>query len=108
MYFERHDIHLFFCEENPAKFLCKTCPGHLCENCKTEHKKKKKTRNHEILSLISNNEGMVDLLYCTEHTKKKLEYNVTATVVKNQSVQIASYNLIMDISWNRCPPFTKE
>lgn len=70
--------------------------------------RRKKTRNHEILSLISNNEGMVDLLYCTEHTKKKLEYNVTATVVKNQSVQIASYNLIMDISWNRCPPFTKE
>lgn len=31
------------------------------------------TRNHDIVSLISNNDEMIDLLYCTEHTKKKLE-----------------------------------
>lgn len=69
----QHFLECDNCEENPAKFLCKTCPGHLCEKCKTEHEKKKMTRSHEIVSLISNNENMVDLLYCTEHTKKKLE-----------------------------------
>lgn len=61
------------CEENPADFLCKTCPGHLCENCRIEHRKKKMTRSHEIISLISNNENMVDMLYCVEHTKRRLE-----------------------------------
>uniref|UniRef100_A0A8W8MHY9 B box-type domain-containing protein n=1 Tax=Magallana gigas TaxID=29159 RepID=A0A8W8MHY9_MAGGI len=69
----QHFLECDNCEEHPAKFLCKTCPGHLCENCKTEHEKKKMTRSHEIVSLISNNQDMVDLLYCTEHTKKKLE-----------------------------------
>lgn len=29
--------------------------------------------DHEILSLTSNNEEMVDTLYCTDHTKKKLD-----------------------------------
>lgn len=69
----QHFLECDNCEERPAKYLCKTCPGHLCENCKTEHEKKKMTRSHEIVSLISNNENMVDLLYCKDHTKKKLE-----------------------------------
>lgn len=69
----QHFLECDNCEEHPAKFLCKTCPGHLCENCKTEHEKKKMTRSHEIVSLISNNEDMVYFLYCTQHTKKKLE-----------------------------------
>eukprot|EP00105_Crassostrea_gigas_P040289 XP_019924437.1 PREDICTED: tripartite motif-containing protein 45-like [Crassostrea gigas] len=69
----QHFLECDNCEEHPAKFLCKTCSGHLCENCKTEHEKKKMTRSHEIVSLISNNENMVDLLYCKDHTKKKLE-----------------------------------
>lgn len=61
------------CEEEPAEFLCKTCPGHLCQNCKSEHEKKKITRNHEIVSLTSNNDDISDLLYCTDHNNKKLE-----------------------------------
>ncbi|XP_065933831.1 E3 ubiquitin-protein ligase TRIM45-like [Magallana gigas] len=69
----QHFLECDNCEEHPAKFLCKSCPGHLCENCKTEHEKKKMTRSHKIVSLISNNENMVDLLYCKDHTKKKLE-----------------------------------
>lgn len=36
-------------------------------------KRKKITHNHEIVSLTSNNGDMLDILYCTEHTKKKLE-----------------------------------
>lgn len=69
----QHYLECDNCEENPAKFLCKICAGHLCERCKSKHEKKKLTRNHEIVSLISNNEEMIELLYCTKHTKKKLE-----------------------------------
>lgn len=60
------------CEEKPAKFLCKTCSGHLCEKCKTEHAKTKMFKNHEIVPWKSN-EDLVAILYCTDHTKKKLE-----------------------------------
>lgn len=69
----QHYLECDNCEENPSKFLCKTCPGHLCENCKNEHEKKKMTRNHEIMLLSSNNEEMLDMLYCSNHAKKKLE-----------------------------------
>lgn len=37
----QHYLECENCEENPAIFMCKTCPGHLCENCKTEHEMKK-------------------------------------------------------------------
>lgn len=69
----QHYLECENCEENPAMFLCKTCPGHLCENCRSEHEQKKITRNHEIISISSNNEDIVELLFCTDHTKKKLE-----------------------------------
>lgn len=61
------------CEKNPAKFLCKTCTGHLCEPCKSKHEKKKITRNHEIVSLNSTNEELLELLFCPIHAKKRLE-----------------------------------
>lgn len=69
----QHYLECENCEENPAMFLCKTCPGHLCENCRSEHEQKKITRNHEIISISSNNEDIVELLFCTDHSKKKLE-----------------------------------
>lgn len=69
----QHYLECENCEENPAMFLCKTCPGHLCENCRSEHEQKKITRNHEIISISSNNEDIVELLFCTDHTKKKLK-----------------------------------
>lgn len=69
----QHYLECENCEENPAMFLCKTCPGHLCENCRSEHEQKKIIRNHEIISISSNNEDIVELLFCTDHTKKKLE-----------------------------------
>lgn len=31
------------------------------------------TKGHEIVPLTSNNEEMVDILYCTDHTKKRLD-----------------------------------
>lgn len=49
------------------------CEGHLCEQCKSEHGKKKITRSHEIVSLTSNNEDMLDIMNCADHTKKKIE-----------------------------------
>lgn len=69
----QHFLECDNCEENPSKFLCKSCPGYLCENCKIEHEKKKMTRSHEIVALTSHNEEMVDLLFCSNHAKKKLE-----------------------------------
>lgn len=68
----QHYVECDNCEENAAKFLCKTCVGNLCEPCQSEHLKKKITKNHEIVSLTSHDD-MVDVFYCTEHTKKKLE-----------------------------------
>lgn len=69
----QHYLECEECEENPAKYVCKTCAGHLCEPCKNSHEKKKITKNHEILSLNSKNEDMLDLLLCPKHAKKKLE-----------------------------------
>lgn len=69
----QHYLECDECEENPAKFLCKTCEGHLCELRKIKHEKRKITRNHEILSLHSKNEDLLDLISCPKHTKKKLE-----------------------------------
>lgn len=69
----QHFLECDNCEENPSKFLCKSCPGYLCENCKIEHEKKKMTRSHEIVALTSHNEELVDLLFCSNHAKKKLE-----------------------------------
>lgn len=60
----QHFVECDSCEENPANFLYKTCPGHLCDTCKTEH---------EIVNLGAGNDKVVDLLFCAKHTNKKLE-----------------------------------
>lgn len=60
------------CEEKSAKFLCKTCSGHLCEKCKSDHEKTKMFKNHEVVP-SQTNEDLVAVLHCTYHTKKKLE-----------------------------------
>ncbi|XP_062582649.1 E3 ubiquitin-protein ligase TRIM45-like [Saccostrea cucullata] len=70
----QHYVECEHCEENPAQFLCKTCPGHLCESCKAEHEKRKITSNHEIIHLHKNKEGTMGLLYCGKHTVNKLEW----------------------------------
>lgn len=71
----QHYLECDNCEKNPAKFLCKTCTGHLCEPCKSKHERKKITRYHEILSLNSNskNEELLDIILCPIHAKKTLE-----------------------------------
>lgn len=69
----QHYVECDNCEENPAKFLCKTCAGHLCEPCKNKHERKKITRDHDILPLNSRNEDMLDLFLCPNHAMKKIE-----------------------------------
>ncbi|XP_062580668.1 E3 ubiquitin-protein ligase TRIM45-like [Saccostrea cucullata] len=69
----QHYIECGNCEENPAQYLCKTCAGYLCETCTIEHKKKKITRNHDIIHLISDKGEGMELLFCPEHTTKKLD-----------------------------------
>lgn len=69
----QHYLECDNCEENPAKFFCKVCAGHLCEPCKMKHKQTKITRNHVILPLTSENEAILDLLLCPDHAEKKLE-----------------------------------
>ncbi|XP_062573229.1 E3 ubiquitin-protein ligase TRIM45-like [Saccostrea cucullata] len=71
--FAQHYIECENCEESPAQYLCKTCAGHLCETCKTEHMKRKITKNHDIIHLISDKGEGMELLYCSEHTTKKLD-----------------------------------
>lgn len=69
----QHFIECDFCENQPAKFLCKTCPGHLFDPCASEHEKKRMSRNHDIVFSTSDNEDLVDFLFCSSHSKKKLE-----------------------------------
>lgn len=67
----QHFLECDNCEENPAKFHCKTCTGHLCQSCKSIHEGRKITRNHEIVSMISFTENMADRQHCTKHSKRK-------------------------------------
>lgn len=69
----QHFLECDQCEENPAQFVCKTCPGNLCEECKTEHKNKKITKNHEITEFRTDNEELINFLFCSDHKTKKLE-----------------------------------
>eukprot|EP00105_Crassostrea_gigas_P029024 XP_011450838.1 PREDICTED: transcription intermediary factor 1-beta-like [Crassostrea gigas] len=74
----QHFLECEECEENPAKYFCKTCAGHLCESCKNIHERKKITKYHEILPLHSKNEDMLDLIPCPKHGKKYLECYCTS------------------------------
>lgn len=57
--------------------------------------RKKMTRINKIVSLTLNNENMLGIMYCIEHTKRSK--NVAAIVEENQCIQTALYNLIMAI-----------
>ncbi|XP_062570638.1 E3 ubiquitin-protein ligase TRIM45-like [Saccostrea cucullata] len=72
--FAQHFLECENCEEDPAQFLCKTCPGHLCETCKTEHETRKITKTHEIIHLHKDKEGPLGLLYCGKHKVNKIEW----------------------------------
>lgn len=68
----QHYIECDNCEENPAKYICKTCPGHLCENCKTEHENRKITKDHEVTDFKTGNKDFDCYLFCPDHKAKKL------------------------------------
>ena len=69
----QHFVECDECEDNPANFFCKTCPGNLCEKCKSQHKIRKITKNHEIKEFGTDNEELVDFLYCSDHIRKRIE-----------------------------------
>lgn len=69
----QHFIECDNCEENPAKYVCKTCPGNLCENCKTEHENRKITKDHEVTDFKTGNKDFDCYLFCPDHKSKKLE-----------------------------------
>lgn len=39
------------CETKPAQFHCKTCQGHLCDDCRKIHETKRLTQGHVIILL---------------------------------------------------------
>ncbi|XP_048751429.2 tripartite motif-containing protein 45-like [Ostrea edulis] len=71
--FAQHYIECDNCEENPAQFVCKTCSGHLCDSCKSEHERRKITRNHDIIHLTSEKGDIMERLYCSKHRNQKLK-----------------------------------
>lgn len=66
---DQPNINCNSCKEALVKFRCKTCSAQFCERCTQVHK----TESHEIESLTSNCEDMLDNLFCLDHTNKKLE-----------------------------------
>lgn len=62
---DQPNINCKSCKEALVKFRCKTCSAHFCKTCTKVHK----TESHEIESLTSNCEGMLDNLFCLDHTK---------------------------------------
>lgn len=65
-----------YCDKETAQFFCKTCAGHLCWVCRHEHLKRKISQWHEILTAPLAplaNEEILDVLFCSEHSKEKLE-----------------------------------
>lgn len=39
------------CETKPAQFHCKTCQGHLCDDCRKIHETKRLTQGHVVILL---------------------------------------------------------
>ena len=70
--FAEHYVQCDNCDENPAQNVCKSCPGHLCDECKTEHERRKITKNHKLTTFRTDNEELLDVLYCSEHGNKKM------------------------------------
>lgn len=69
----QHFLECDNCEENPSKSSVRHVLAIFVSTVKMITKRKKMTRNHEIVSLSSNNEKMLHMLYCSNHDKKKLE-----------------------------------
>ncbi|XP_056001978.1 tripartite motif-containing protein 45-like [Ostrea edulis] len=71
--FAQHYIECEECEKYPAQFLCKTCPGHLCHSCKSEHERRKITQTHKIMFLSSEKWDIMELMYCSKHRNENLK-----------------------------------
>lgn len=47
----QHFVECDNCETEAAQFFCKSCQGHLCENCKKAHESKRLTQDHAVVLL---------------------------------------------------------
>nr|XP_034319180.1 tripartite motif-containing protein 45-like [Crassostrea gigas] len=47
----QHFLECDNCETKPAQFHCKTCQGHLCDDCRKIHETKRLTQGHVIILL---------------------------------------------------------
>lgn len=69
----QHFIVCYVCKNQPAQFICKTCPGHLCDTCASEHERNTMSKHHDMIFPVTDNEQTLAFLFCSSHTKKKLE-----------------------------------
>lgn len=69
----QHFIVCYVCKNQPAQFICKTCPGHLCDTCASEHERNTMSKHHDMIFPVTDNEHTLAFLFCSSHTKKKLE-----------------------------------
>lgn len=47
----QHFLECDNCETKPAQFHCKTCQGHLCDDCRKIHETKRLTKDHSVILL---------------------------------------------------------
>ncbi|XP_061191011.1 E3 ubiquitin-protein ligase TRIM45-like [Saccostrea echinata] len=71
--FAQHYIECANCEEQPAQYLCKTCPGNLCVDCKRDHMRRKISKNHTVVPLTADETRKLIFPNCVEHKERKLE-----------------------------------
>ena len=71
--FAQHLVQCDECEKNPATYVCKTCPGRLCDECKAKHEQRKITKTHDITEFSTQKTEFLELRYCSEHKEKRFE-----------------------------------
>lgn len=77
----QHFVECDNCETEAAQYFCKSCPGHLCENCKTEHEAKRLTQDHVVV-LLSKYKS--DPFVCQESKKGKCACTIKKSLTKER------------------------
>ncbi|XP_062602026.1 E3 ubiquitin-protein ligase TRIM71-like [Saccostrea cucullata] len=70
----QHCLECDNCEVRAAQYLCKSCQGRLCKDCKLEHKQRRLTKDHVIVSLSADHGTKILYPYCPDHDENRLEY----------------------------------
>lgn len=77
----QHFVECDNCETEAAQYFCKSCPGHLCENCKIEHEAKRLTQGHVVV-LISKFKS--DPFVCQDSKKGKCACTIKKSLTKEK------------------------